>query len=228
MESQPHGRPEEPAVVPRRPELTEAQKQQVFRAAGRRVAATVRREPPEPMDKVLGDVAGRSLLGAFVSLKRGGKLRSCCGCLGDSIPLSDAVAHAAVRAAKDDPRFPPIGGDELAELDMEVWLLWNLEPVPGEGADRAAGFEIGKHGLQVSRGTARGLLLPAVAVEHGLDAEGFLRQVCLKARLAADAWLDRDTVLMRFEGFSIRGRLDPRPEEHDAEPESSAGEDAGA
>ena len=221
MESQPHEQPEEPRLVPRRPELSEAQKQQVFRAAGRRVAATVRGEPPEPMDKVLGEVADRPLLGAFVSLKRSGKLRSCCGYLGDSIPLAEAVGHAAMRAAKDDPRFPPIAADELDELNMEVWLLWNLEPVLGGGEARAAGFEIGTHGLQISRGTARGLLLPSVAVEHNLDAEGFLRQVCLKAHLPSDAWMDDNTALMRFQGYSIRGPLDPRPEEDDLQPRAS-------
>ena len=227
MESQPRERPEEPGSMPRRPELSEAQKQQVFRAAGRRVAATVRAEPPEPMDRALGDVADRPLLGAFVSLKHGGKLRSCCGCLGESIPLAEAVGHAAVRAAREDPRFPPIAAGELDELNMEVWLLWNLEPVPGAGEARAAGFEIGTHGLQISRGTARGLLLPSVSVEHNLDAEGFLRQVCLKAHLPPDAWMDDDTALMRFQGYSIRGRLDPRPEEDHVEPESLRGGDAG-
>jgi AmmeMemoRadiSam system protein A len=218
MEDPQNQQPETPGLVPRRPELDETQQQRVFRAAGRRVAATVRGEPPEPMGAVLGEVAGRPLLGAFVSLKRSGKLRSCCGCLGDSIPLAEAVGHAAERAARDDPRFPPIAAEELDELGMEVWLLWNLEPVPGEGEARAAGFEIGKHGLQVARGAARGLLLPSVAVDHGLDAWGFLRQVCLKARLPADAWMDDDTALMRFQGYSIRGRLNPRPEEDNVEP----------
>ena len=32
------------------------------------------------------------------------------------------------------------------------------------------------------------LNLPGVAVDHHLDAEGFLRQVCLKAGLPKDGW----------------------------------------
>ena len=57
---------------------------------------------------------------------------------------------------------------------------------------------IGKHGLKIARGNRQGLLLPVVAVEHGLDAEGFLQQVCRKAGLPADAWQDDDAALMTF------------------------------
>ena len=66
---------------------------------------------------------------------------------------------------------------------MEVWLLWGLQPVAARGQDRIGAMTIGKHGLQIARGSARGLLLPSVAVEHRLDARGFLEQVCLKAGL---------------------------------------------
>ncbi len=207
MSAQGSGVERESCVVPDRPELTEVQRRELFEAAGRRVAAVVCGLRPEPLDEAIPDLAGRPVLGAFVSLKRAGQLRSCCGFLGNPVALGEAVAHAAVRAAKDDPRFPPIAPDELDQLDMDVWILWNLEPVPGRGADRVHGFQIGTHGLQIARGTSRGLLLPSVAVDHGLDAEGFLTQVCLKAHLPPDAWKDESTTLMRFEGYSIHGAL---------------------
>jgi uncharacterized protein (TIGR00296 family) len=47
---------------------------------------------------------------------------------------------------------------------------------------------IGKHGLVVSQGSRRGLLLPQVPVEWNWEAQTFLAQTCLKAGLAADAW----------------------------------------
>ena len=77
----------------------------------------------------MGEIADMPLYGSFVSLKRGGQLRSCCGFLGVSVSLAEAVKRAAIRAAKDDPRFPPITPNELDILDMEVWLLWDPEPV---------------------------------------------------------------------------------------------------
>ena len=196
------------AAVPRsdtRPVLSPEQEQLVFQVAGRRVAAAVRSQPPESTVLALGPTADVPLYGAFVSLKRGGQLRSCCGMLGSFIPLAEAVEHAAVRAAKEDPRFPPISPSELEHLDMEVWLLWGLQPVAARGEDRVAAITIGRHGLQIARGPARGLLLPGVAVEHRLDARAFLRQVCLKAGLPAEAWQSDDTTLMTFEGYALHG-----------------------
>jgi AmmeMemoRadiSam system protein B/AmmeMemoRadiSam system protein A len=190
-----------------RPEFSDEQQQQILRAAGQRVRATVSGSPAEPLGRILAGIADTPLYGAFVSLKRTGKLRSCCGCLGDAISLDRAVDRAADRAACDDPRFPPITPDELDQLDMEVWLLWHPEPVHERGEDRARAVEIGRHGVQIARGAARGLLLPGVAVEHRLDAEGFLKQVCLKAGLPVDAWKQDDTELMTFEGYAIRGKL---------------------
>jgi len=207
MEAKPSKPGESEAAASGRPQLTQEQKNLVFQAAGRRVSAAVRSSPPERLDTVLADVGRQPLLGAFVSLKRGGQLRSCCGFLGQSIPLHEALDHAAQRAAKEDPRFPPISSTELDHLDMEVWLLWGLEPVTARGEDRVRAVTIGKHGLQIARGLSRGLLLPGVAVEHNLDARSFLEHVCRKAGLPPDAWKDDDTTLMTFEGFAIHGPL---------------------
>ncbi len=202
-QSGPQGAPVE------RPQLTKEQEDLIFRAAARRVAAAVRAQPAERLDEVLADAAGVPVFGAFVSLKRSGQLRSCCGFLSPSVALHTALDHAAVRAAKDDPRFPPISPVELPFLDMEVWLLWGMQPVAAQGEDRKDAITIGRHGLQIARGGARGLLLPSVAVDHHLDAEGFLQQVCLKAGLPPTAWKEPDTELMIFEGYSIHGKLDP-------------------
>ena len=207
MEDKPSKQPDVPHSASERPGLDSRQEERVFHAAGERVAAAVNLRPPEPMNELLGDMADVPVLGAFVSLKRGGQLRSCCGFLGESVSLAQALDSAALRAAKEDPRFPPISPTELDDLDMEVWLLWNLQPVTARGEDRIRAVTIGKHGLQIIRGPARGLLLPGVATDHGLDAEGFLRQVCLKAQLRPDAWKDDSTTLMTFEGHPISGRL---------------------
>jgi len=191
-----------------RPELSEEQKQQLFRGACRRVAAAVRRAPAPSCRELLGPAADIPVYGAFVTLKRGGRLRSCCGHIGASLPLSEAVDRAADRAATDDPRFPPITSAELDELDVDVWLLWGPRPIQARGEERVAAVEIGKHGLQIARGHARGLLLPGVAVEHNLDARAFLQQVCLKAGLPIDAWKDDDVELQVFEGEAVHGHIE--------------------
>ncbi len=48
--------------------------------------------------------------------------------------------------------------------------------------------EVGRHGLLISSGMRRGLLLPQVPLEHGWDRESFLAQTCHKAGLPLDAW----------------------------------------
>ena len=68
---------------------------------------------------------------------------------------------------------------------------------------------VGRHGLVVRRGQAGGLLLPGVAVEAGLDAEGFLEQVCIKATLSPTAWKEADVDVSTFEADVIGGPFDP-------------------
>jgi len=204
-----------------RPTFTKEQETQIFRAAGRRVTSAVRGEHGESTRYLLAEAAETPVFGAFVTLRRSGQLRSCCGHIEESVPLFKALDHAADRAATEDPRFPPIRPDELNELDMDVWILWGPEPIKARGEDRVNAITIGKHGLLISRGYARGLLLPGVAVEHHLNPLAFLQQVCIKAGLPTDAWKKDDTELLIFEGEEIRGRL--MPEESDARPAAVAG-----
>ena len=154
---------------------------------------------------VLGELGQTPVLGAFVSLKRQGELRSCMGCLADSMSLAEAVETSATRAAADDPRFPPVSPTELEHLDMEVWVLWGMKNVTLEGKERINVVEIGKHGLQIQLGASRGLLLPGVATEHKMDAQQFLEAVCRKAGLPMSAWYDPRAKLSIFEGRAISG-----------------------
>ena len=57
---------------------------------------------------------------------------------------------------------------------------------------------VGEHGLFVTLGHARGVLLPQVPVEHGWDRETFLAHACRKAGLAPEAWRDRRTLIETF------------------------------
>jgi AmmeMemoRadiSam system protein B/AmmeMemoRadiSam system protein A len=188
-----------------KPALSASDEQRIFRAAATRVAAAVMETPVSAAELNIGDLAQTPVYGVFVSLKHGGRLRSCCGYLNPVATLGEAIIHAADRAAKDDPRFPPIMAEEFEFLNMEVWILWGKEEIAARGEDRVKEVTIGKHGLQVARGLYGGLLLPGVAIEHGFDARTFLSQTCLKAGLPPDAWLDDDTRVSRFEGYAIHG-----------------------
>jgi len=156
------------------PILSEAQRQRAFQAACRVVAATVSRHTPPDVRPLLGDACAVGAFGVFVTLRRAGQLRACCGFLDPEARLETALAQAARRAARDDPRFPPIDEGELPELHVDVWVLWGQEPVAAVGEQRAAAVVIGRHGLQIARNGQRGLLLPGVAVEHRLNSRQFL------------------------------------------------------
>ena len=186
--------------------LTEAEQQSVHQAACEIVAAELLGNPWQPSDSVLNSIAHYPVLGAFVTLKRRGLLRGCCGTLGEMMPLLEALQHAAVRTATQDVRLPPISASELPYLTLDVTLLHSFQPITAVGSERIAQVQIGRHGLQIQRGNHVGLLLPVVAVEHGLGAEQFLQQTCLKAGLPATAWVDEATQINSFEGLSIAGQ----------------------
>ncbi len=121
--------------------------------------------------------------GAFTTLHLRGKLRGCIGYVFPAQSLYRTVAETARAAALDDPRFEPVGLPEAPELQVEISVLSTLKPITPEDV------VVGKHGLVVSYGNRRGLLLPQVPVEWGWDRETFLSQTCLKAGLPPDAWL---------------------------------------
>jgi uncharacterized protein len=120
--------------------------------------------------------------GAFSTLYLHGSLRGCVGYAMPVVPLYLAVAETARAAAFDDSRFSPVTKQEAAELDISLSVLSRLVPIqPDE-------VEVGRHGLVISFGSYRGLLLPQVPVECGWDRETFLGQTCRKAGLPSDAW----------------------------------------
>ncbi len=187
--------------------LSASQERAILQTACRLLAAEVVGVEAAIVVDELAGTAELPVLGAFVSLKRQGHLRSCCGTMGQNQPLAAALAMAAKRSASDDPRFPSVTSRELAHLDVEVWLLHSLKPIAARGEARREAIEIGKHGLQIARGQARGLLLPGVATEHGLSAEAFLEQVAIKAQLPPTAWKENDTSLWTFEGKSLQAAV---------------------
>ena len=98
----------------------------------------MQQKPAEGVTALPVDLATRPVLGTFVSLKRCGALRSCCGTLGQTVPLQQSLLHSSQRTASDDPRFPAISPSELPFLDLEVWLLANMWAVIARGWSVAA------------------------------------------------------------------------------------------
>ncbi|MDG1897608.1 MAG: AmmeMemoRadiSam system protein B [Fuerstiella sp.] len=190
------------------PALTTEQESAIHKAASEIVLAAVNKRRTCLSDPTLLNAADETVMGTFVTLKRQGQLRGCCGSLGQPMNLLAALTQSSIRTATEDHRFPPVSASELPYLTLDVTLLFNFEPVTQIGERRADAVEIGKHGLRIARGDRAGLLLPIVAVERNWDSRTFLDQVCHKAGLPVTAWQQPDTELTRFEGRLIEREFD--------------------
>jgi uncharacterized protein (TIGR00296 family) len=143
--------------------------------------------------------------GVFVTLTKRSSLRGCIGFPYPLLPLGEAIAHAAKAAALEDPRFPPVTKDELADISLELTILTVPEPLKGETAKRPEQVIVGKHGL-IARGMGTsGLLLPQVATEYGWDAMTFLDHTCTKAGLPKRCWTSKNIEILTFEGQIFSG-----------------------
>ena len=152
-------------------------------------AAEAEKDTHNPLD---GQLDRQAIWGVFVTLSRGEELRGCIGNIETDAPLEQTVAECAVAAAARDPRVPPVTADELSDITIEISLLSSPVELPLEKIEEK--IEIGRHGLVVTQGTRRGLLLPQVAGRRGWDTCRFLEQTCLKAGLDQDAWRHGATV----------------------------------
>jgi AmmeMemoRadiSam system protein A len=181
------------------PSLSENDRRSLLDLARRAIADAV------SLQKSAGSISQSGMLlekrGVFVTLHARGRLRGCIGVVETVEPLGESIARCAADAALHDPRFSPVRVEELPELRVEISLLSPLEPILPEN------IEIGKHGLLISQGLKRGLLLPQVAVEHKLARDQFLEETCRKASLNPSAWREPETRILGFtcEVFSESG-----------------------
>ena len=141
--------------------------------------------------------------GVFVTLNRVHKeakmLRGCIGLPYPTTPLVQAVIDAAVSAATQDPRFPPVSLAELDHIVFEVSVLTPPERVTAEKpTDYPSKIEVGRDGLIIENSYHKGLLLPQVPVELDWNEEEFICQASMKAGLSPDAWLLKATKIYRF------------------------------
>lgn len=142
----------------------------------------VRIKPPDDPE-----MTGRA--GVFVSIKKGGQLR---GCIGTLLPatgsVADEVIQNAISAATRDPRFIPVGVDELDELDISVDVLTTPEPV-----EDISELDSKRYGIIVRSGGRTGVLLPDLP---GIDSVQAQIDV---ARKKAGIGEDDSLELQRFE-----------------------------
>lgn len=170
------------------------------------VRATIAGEVAETAAPIISDLPEilKKERGAFVTLKKQGRLRGCIGYIEAKKPLYKTIEEMAAAAAFNDPRFPPLKQDELKDITTEISVLSPLKEIRD-----IREIEIGHHGLYIVKGFRGGLLLPQVATEYNWDRVTFLKETCHKAGLPSYAWKDEDVKIYIFSAdiFGSQGFL---------------------
>jgi len=142
--------------------------------------------------------------GVFVTLKKGEELRGCIGLIEPVPELSAGIIEMAKAAAFEDPRFPELTADELADIKIEVSVL----TPPHKISDPQKEIELGRHGVivrSIRQPADSGVFLPQVATETGWDLDEFMSHLCAdKAGLPANCWRDDSADIYTFEAQVMR------------------------
>ncbi|HEY5629758.1 MAG TPA: AmmeMemoRadiSam system protein A, partial [Candidatus Limnocylindrales bacterium] len=183
-----------PSALPDPVVVTEAARADLLGVARTAVAVASRSLGSGALESAMHAPAATDLrAAAFVTLTEAGELRGCMGILDPERPVRDSVAEAAACATRTDPRFRPVMPEELASLHIEVSVLGPMLPL----ADPLS-WRLGIDGIVVQMGGRRGLLLPEVAQENGLDRAAMLDIATRKAGLPSGAWRQPEATIFAF------------------------------
>jgi len=169
--------------------LTLQDRQTLLTLARETITREARRQRLPPVDLDGVSEALRRDGASFVTLtRRNGELRGCIGSLEPRRPLVLDVRENALSAAFHDPRFPPVGAEELDDLHVEISVLSIPQPLSYDGPDDLiAKLRPGVDGVVIESGWRRATFLPQVW-EKLPHPRQFLEHLCLKAYLPADAY----------------------------------------
>jgi uncharacterized protein (TIGR00296 family) len=147
----------------------------------------------------------------YVTTTKKEYLRGCIGFPLPEKPLYQGVVEAAIAAATEDPRFPPLDIQELDNILFEISVLTPPERITVSPADYGKEIEIGRDGLILQWRFGSGLLLPQVPVELKWDVEQYLANICYKAGAPPDVWLDPSSKLYKFQATVFK-EVEPKGE----------------
>ena len=153
----------------------------------------------EDLESRLADNIFQSRRGTFVTLTKNNQLRGCIGNLTPDKPVRDGVEENAINAAFHDPRFPALSKDELDQINIEISLLTEPQPLDyKDGDDLLARLRPHVDGIILRKGMQSATFLPQVW-EQLPEKEMFLSHLCLKAGLPAEAWKRGDLEILTYQ-----------------------------
>jgi uncharacterized protein len=160
-------------------------------------------------DKDLLDKAGVFVTLNYLTTSKQEDLR---GCIGFPLPekkLHESVIEAAIAAATQDPRFPPVDRQELENIVFEISILTPPQEIKAKPVDYKNEIKLGRDGLILQSRFGSGLLLPQVPVELRWDIEEYLTNICYKAGAPSNSWLDPTSKLYKFQAIVFK-EIEPR------------------
>jgi uncharacterized protein (TIGR00296 family) len=160
-------------------------------------------------DKDVSDKAGIFVTLNYLTTSKQEHLR---GCIGFPVPekkLHESVIEAAIAAATQDPRFPPVDRQELENIIFEISILTSPQEIKAKPADYKNEIKLGRDGLILHSRFGSGLLLPQVPVELRWDIEEYLANICYKAGAPSNSWLDPTSKLYKFQAIVFK-EAEPR------------------
>jgi uncharacterized protein len=136
-------------------------------------------------------------------------LRGCIGFPLPEKPIHQGVIEAAIAAATEDPRFPPLEKQEIDNIIFEVSVLTRPQEIKANPANYGKEIQIGRDGLILHWRFGSGLLLPQVPVELKWDVDEYVSNICYKAGAPPDVWLDPSSKLYKFQAAVFK-EVEPR------------------
>jgi len=136
--------------------------------------------------------------GVFITLHMGGRLRGSMSNFSPTEPLYLVVREITLEAAMRDDGFAPVEPAEMEYIEIEIAVLTPLQKICG-----IEDFQLGVHGIFMSKEGKSGALLPQVAESSSWSAEEFLGHCAREeAGIGWDGWKDAD--LYVFEAIQFR------------------------
>lgn len=150
-------------------------------------------------ESILPDPIFKEKRGTFVTLHLHGELRGCIGHIEPVQELYKDIIDNVLSAAFEDPRFIPLTGDELKDIEIEISVLTPPQKLSYTSTDDLLiKLRPNIDGVIIEKGRYGATYLPQVW-EDLPDKKEFLSSLCMKAGLNPDAWKEKDAEISVYQ-----------------------------
>ncbi len=168
--------------------LTNKEKEKLLKISRKTLDSFIKNNTYEKIDASEISENLKKNLGAFVTLRKKGKLRGCIGRFMPNQPLYKVIEEMTIAASTQDNRFSPVSKEELEDINIEISVLTPLQKV--NSIDE---IQVGRDGIYVKKDFRSGTLLPQVAIDNNWDNYEFVKYCSkYKAGLGENEWKDAD------------------------------------